>query len=308
MSHNPEGKPQSSHHERTFEKVEFSVITGAIDFLNREFTDILTQKSLVISISDPVLQQTESARLDVRLQQSYENQASLITSYSSYFNAIGFTLVPETDSISIRLDNAKLFVEYVNYRAAQRAMLPSTEQDAKEIQDIKNLIDRAILHVESTMMESSDDATLELLAHGQQIVDAYKKISKNDSWTRLDQLGTYAHYASLGCVREFVRAEKLGLLKPIDMNGYLLRWHTDATAKVLKERWDAVLETLHMIYSNESARAELYETALKNARIALNIALHDLERISSGDALYKPEYAQPLLPVMQSIKVQLNEF
>ncbi len=305
---NPEDQSQSSRRESIFGKIQLTVLLGSIDKFNIELAEVLMKRSLLSAIEDSGLREKETALLQQKLRQSMDIQTSIIDSYNGYFRDIGFTLVPETDSISIRLDDAKLFVGYVQYRAAQRAMLPLAEQDTKEIQDIKNLIDRAIFHAESTMLESADDATLELLAYGQNIVDVYKTISPDDSWSRMNQLSEYTRYAKLGCIREFIRAEKLGLLKPIDMNGYLLRWHTDATAKVLQERWDAVLETLHMIYLNENARAELYETALKNARIALNIALNDLTRIEAGDALYKPEYARPLLPVIQSIKAQLKDF
>lgn len=157
---------------------------------------------------------------------------------------------------------------------------------------------------------AQDDRILELMGSLSTIVDEYKHLG-SQSYMSLSQsvskLERYLSVARAGYLREYREAEELKLTEPFDRNGFILRWHIDATPAFLEERWNEVIETLQKISQNKKAE-ELYEGAAKIAKEALEAALSEVTERSKSAKGDDAAYYSGFLGVLNKVRTRLKEF
>jgi len=107
-------------------------------------------------------------------------------------------------------------------------------------------------------------------------------------------------------LREYLSAEKLLLNKPFDDEGFVLRWHIDASPEYLQKRWNEVIDLLQVISSNDRA-PELYDQAKKTATEALDSAIREItEKHENG--YMNADRKKKFLSILNSVKARMQEY
>jgi len=155
--------------------------------------------------------------------------------------------------------------------------------------------------------DSNDDRLLEFMGSVSVIIDEYKRLFHFNEGTEVFPgaimvLETYLSYARKGYLREYRKVEALQLDRPFTGEGFILRWHTDATPGYLREKWDLVIDTLKTVFDNPKAR-ELYDVARNNALQALESAIQEVSALPDTN-----NNKQKFLSILQGTQSRLSEF
>ncbi|MEI8328295.1 MAG: hypothetical protein WCG02_04135 [Candidatus Taylorbacteria bacterium] len=151
--------------------------------------------------------------------------------------------------------------------------------------------------------DPNDERLLEFMGSISTILAEYRRIFGDDKLSEdIKRLEKYLSYARNGCLRELRAAEELSLDEPFTGQGFVLRWHTDATPEYLQKGWDSVIDTLHMISKNDKA-VEIYRISKDTALHALDSAIGEVTSLADQSRDKKA-----FLSILNAIKVRMLEF
>jgi len=175
--------------------------------------------------------------------------------------------------LRIDLKDGKRFVEYL------RSLSPDKVSDSQVagLEKVVSALTKQFRN-EYDLTSADDNRMLEFLGNLSDIIDEYKRIGGEDRKDLADSVSQFEGYlkgSRGGFLREYLSAEKLLLNKPFDDEGFVLRWHIDASPEYLQKRWNEVIDLLQVISSNDRA-PELYDQAKKTATEALDSAIREI--------------------------------
>ena len=159
----------------------------------------------------------------------------------------------------------------------------------------------------SDAIASNEDAqtALETLAYGKGILAGLEHIGLGEA-SIAQKLGALSEHAQQGDVKEYVLADRVGLLQEAGEQGFgPSQWQKDATAKFLTGRWTDVVNVLKAAKANPKA-TELFNGLLKSAQASLDYAKADWSKIKAEGYGGGSGYGSGFEDVFQTVGLELS--
>ncbi len=204
----------------------------------------------------------------------------------------------------LNLKDGKKFVDYL------QSLDPDTITESQKdgLREVASILLQQFTS-QYDLSNAEDERLIELMGNLSSIIFEYKRLdsSKNDLTSSISKLEEYLGIARKGYLREYRQAEIFKLDKPFSKEGFVLRWHIDASPELLQKKWNEVIDTLQAISKNENANAEIYAQAIKTANEAIETAIADVTNLSDAEKGYEARKKE-FLAILQTTKVRLSEF
>jgi hypothetical protein len=151
--------------------------------------------------------------------------------------------------------------------------------------------------------EESDTGAIEVLGYADGISTAMERLGlpKDELLTRLSE------YAKKGLVREYIQADKTGVFKAVDGEGYTpSTWHRDSTPGFLAGHWGAIIHAIETSKSNPNG-AELTAELIRRANEHLFSARKDWSLRSEALKETNGHYGEAFNEIFDNVTTQLIE-
>ena len=208
-------------------------------------------------------------------------------------------------TLRVDLKDGKKFVTYLQSLDQEQI----SENQVMGLEKIISALTRQF-QKEYNLDSANDDRVLELLGNLGAIINEYKRLGENSHENLIRAVSQFENYLSAargGYLREYRNAEDLLLTKPFNGDGFILRWHIDATPRFLEEHWNSVIDTLQKISQNNKA-VELYEQAVVTAREALESALKEVSENTGTKDERETKINKEFFGILEKTKARLQEF
>ncbi len=172
------------------------------------------------------------------------------------------------------------------------------KQNIEEV--VSNLIDET---ADAIANNKEDKTTNETLAYGKGILAGMERIGL-DNLASYSKLRTLYDHAQKGDVKEYVLADKIGLLKEPGSNNYgPSSWQQDCTSEYLDTHWKMIVEILKETRTNPRAK-DFFLHLLQSAQASLDYAKTDWVKLKSelGD---NDKYGEGFDDVFETIGLEL---
>lgn len=168
------------------------------------------------------------------------------------------------------------------------------------------VVDSLIAEASDAIATGQDEQTaLETLAYSTGIIAGLEHIGIGDAPVA-KQLSDLAQHTQQGDIKEFILAERAGLLqKPGEQGFGPAKWQRDANTQFMADSWGNILNILKLTQNNPKAQ-ELFHQLLKAAQADLDFARADWKKLKTEGYGGGREYGSGFEEIFQTVGLELH--